>query len=145
MDSPFQTILGLAIIVGLIALMIFAVTAVDNSDYVTFTSPSSPRSQVSTSRSYVDWKGDRIAGAYYFGCMDKGYYEQLLTYATQGDQTAFSEGLALGLVSGNCCKFERGEPIYNMGGAFFSGLTQVRRPGELVEYWTVIEAIDPAD
>ena len=145
MSNYLQLLLGLAITLGLIVLVIFAVgEGFDASvnDY----GQGRAQSSSSTSRTYSNWTGDRIAGEFYFGCISKSLFEQLMTYAVQGDNAAFSGALGMALATGDCCKFEDREPIYNMGGGgLFSGLTQVRRPGEYVEYWTVIEAIDPAD
>lgn len=142
MNTSLQALLGLAILGALVALLFLALPAFDGTDnpYALAKVPAS--TQTRQSNDYANWGGDRIAGAYFFGCTDKDYFEQVATYALQGDRQAFSNALAAGLVSGTCTKFEKDEPVYVVGSGLFSGLMRVRRPGESSEYWTVIEAVD---
>ena len=78
-----------------------------------------------------------ISGDQYIGCVDRDYFEKLSEFATQQD----TEALTAGLLAGTCTIFERGERVYLSDTAIFSGLVQVRRAGEVAEYWTNTEAI----
>ena len=141
MSNNAQLLLALALIGGLVALVILAVGTTSDSASIDYGAPHIASASANTQESYPNWTGARVSGNYYFGCTSKEYFERLMTYAIQGDDVAFSQALAVALTTGTCCKFENGEPIYDMGGPLFSGLTKVRRPGEYVEYWTVIEAV----
>ena len=103
-------------------------------------SSASPSHDESWRTRYADWTGDRISGSHYFGCIYRDHFEELLGYATQGDQEMFSAALAAGLSTGLCCRFQEGEPVY-LEDVVWSGLVQLRRPGEPTKHWTVAEAI----
>lgn len=57
------------------------------------------------------------------------------------DKQAFQQALTAGLLLGECIMFKNGEVVFIVDTAIFSGLVKVRRKGELVEYWTNIEAV----
>ena len=65
-----------------------------------------------------------------------------MSYAVQGDNKAFSGGLAAGVINGTCTMFNAGETVYVTDTAIFSGLVEVRRKGESQEYWTNLEAVN---
>jgi hypothetical protein len=75
------------------------------------------------------------------GCISRDDQDKLLHYAVQKDLDAFRQFLAAGLLTGRCTQFKKGETVYVMDTAIFSGLVKVRRKGETVEYWTNIEAV----
>ena len=59
----------------------------------------------------------------------------------QHDEVAFKKALMAGVLSGICTVFKLGEKVYITDTSIFSGLVKVRRPGETIEYWTAIEAV----
>jgi hypothetical protein len=83
----------------------------------------------------------RISGDHWFGCVDREYLGNLVKYAVQKDNEAFTRALTAGLLTGACTPFKNGEVVYITDVAFFSGNIKVRRKGETKEYWTVIEAL----
>jgi len=83
----------------------------------------------------------RISGNSYFGCVDRQYFDKIIRYLVQKDRQAFYGGLADGISSGTCTMFIAGEEVFIADTAIFSGLVKVRRRGEIVEYWTNIEAV----
>lgn len=82
-----------------------------------------------------------IKGNQYFGCTHREDFNKILGYAVAGDNTAFKNGLAEAMVSGQCTLFNDGETVYRTDSAIFSGLIKIRRKEETAEYWTNIEAI----
>jgi hypothetical protein len=82
----------------------------------------------------------RITGDIFFGCVDKDYFSNLVHFAVQKDTAAFSKGITSGVMSGNCTLFKQGEKVYMTDISAFSGLKKVRREGDIVEFWTNIEA-----
>lgn len=78
----------------------------------------------------------------YFGCTEKDDFEKIVGYAAQQDEDAFRSALGVGLMSGLCTTFEKGELVLLQDTAMFSGMMKVRRKGELSEYWTNVEAAD---
>ena len=85
--------------------------------------------------------GKRIAGGSYFGCTDREYRDKLVSAAVQKDMEAFKKGLMAGMLRGVCVMFKEGEEVFITDTAIFSGLVQVRRRGDVSEYWTNIEAV----
>ena len=83
-----------------------------------------------------------ISGNSYVGCTNKKYYNKLVDYAVQNDDVAFKKALMAGVLAGICTMFKSGEKVYITDTSFFSGLVKVRRPGETIEYWTAIEAVE---
>ncbi len=77
----------------------------------------------------------------YVGCTDKKYFKRLISYAAQHDDAAFQKALYIGVAAGICTVFKPGEAVYVSDTSLFSGLVKLRRPGEVKEYWTVMEAI----
>ena len=82
-----------------------------------------------------------INGNSWFGCTKKEYFRKLVRYAARGDEDAFAKGLALGLRAGMCTLFKNGEKVYITDTSLLKGEVKVRRPGQMVEYWTVMEAV----
>jgi len=86
--------------------------------------------------------GERtIKGDSYVGCVSREDHDRLANYVVQNDLDAFRRFLAAGLLTGRCTQFKKGETVYVMETAIFSGLVKVRRKGETAEYWTNIEAV----
>jgi hypothetical protein len=83
-----------------------------------------------------------IQGESYIGCIDQDEYKELIGYAVDKDEAAFEKALYAGLLAGTMTMFEEGEPVYLEDTSIWSGLVQVRRPGETEKYWTAMEAID---
>jgi hypothetical protein len=121
-------LVSLAILAGL------ALLAVGSSD-----SGSSGGSKHSSVTAGMD---KHISGGDWFGCTDRDYFEKIARYAAQKDQTAFEKALTAGIAAGICTLFSDGETVYVADTAILSGLVKVRRPGEVVEYWTNLEAIN---
>lgn len=144
MGTMTQNLVDLVIVAALVAAIYFAITAFPDPAYeAAVVAHQAPPTNTSQSQDWSHWDGDRIAGDVYFGCTERDCFERLATLAVQGDKQAFAEALGVGLLTGICTKFVEGEPIYLMGaGGLFSGLVRVRRPGEITEYWTVIEAVE---
>ncbi len=89
----------------------------------------------------VQAEGKRISSDSYFGCTNRDYFEKLISYAVQKDMEAFKQGLAAGMLAGQCTMFKAGEEVFITDTAIFSGLVKVRRRGSVAEYWTNIEAV----
>jgi uncharacterized protein YraI len=84
----------------------------------------------------------RIAGDHWFGCSNKDQFKRISRYAAQGDEAAFSQGLAQAILGGTGYLFSRGEEVFIADTSLMSGLVKVRPKGQMAEYWTNIEAID---
>jgi hypothetical protein len=84
----------------------------------------------------------RIVSDKFIGCTSRDDNDLLTKLAVQGDTGAFQKALAAGLLTGRCTLFKHGEVVFVMDTAVLSGLVRIRRQGEVVEYWTNIEAID---
>ena len=83
----------------------------------------------------------RITSDGVFGCTNREYHDELVGYAAHKDMEAFKQGLTVGLVSGECVKFEVREEVFVTDTKIFSGLVEIRRKGSMRKYWTNIEAI----
>ena len=94
-----------------------------------------------TALGFVHAQDHYISGGSQLGCADAEYYEQLVSYAVQGDMEAFEQALTQAAYAGVCIAFESGESVYLEDTKIWSGLTKVRRPGDTVGYWTQIEAV----
>jgi len=77
----------------------------------------------------------------YVGCISREDHRKLTNYVVQKDKKAYERYLLAGLAAGTCTVFEKGESVYVVETAVFSGLVKVRRKGETQEYWTNIEAV----
>jgi len=67
--------------------------------------------------------------------------DKIAQYVAQGDKEAFKKALGAELITGECVQFKANERVLISDTAIFSGLVKVRRPGEISEYWTNIEAV----
>jgi hypothetical protein len=105
-------------------------------------STASAGSSAGANPSSSDSSGKTITGDNFYGCTQREYFEKLIQFAVQKDADAFKTGLAAGIATGRCTLFKRGERVHLADTAVFSGLVKVRRPGELDEYWTNLEAIN---
>jgi len=90
---------------------------------------------------HVEAESRRIAGDKFFGCTDLDYHKKLTNSAVQKDMETFTKDLTDGLLLGKCTLFKSGEEVFLVDTTLFSGLIKVRRKGDTVEYWAIIEAI----
>ena len=98
--------------------------------------------QASESAARTDRPGlRRIDGDNNIGCRSRDYHGRLTRYAVQGDREAWVQALADAALSGECTKFQAGEPVFLTDTAIFSGLVKIRHEGELTEYWTAMETV----
>jgi hypothetical protein len=89
---------------------------------------------------HLEAESRRISSDTFFGCRDLDYYKTFTNYAVQKDMEAFTKGLTDGLLLGKCTLFKSGEEVFLVDTAFSPGLIKLRRKGDTVEYWTIIEA-----
>ena len=129
-------------LVSLLLIGMMAFLAYGSSDSGSSGSSSSSSSaSASSPQAAVAGETKRIKGDHRFGCSDREYFEKLVSYAVQDDNTAFSQGLAAGLLAGTCTMFSVGEEVYITDTAIFSGLVEVRKKGQTQEFWTNLEAV----
>jgi len=83
----------------------------------------------------------RVADDHRFGCKSEDYMHKLIGYAVDKDLEAFKQGLATGLLLGECTLFKKGEEVFVVDTKIFSGLVKVRRKGKIEEYWTNTETL----
>lgn len=95
----------------------------------------------SSSSSSISVGEHRISGSNYIGCRSKETFEKMIQYAVQRDNEAFKRMLAAGLFTGECTTLTSGETVYVVETAVLKGMVKIRRKGEIIEYWTQIEAI----
>ena len=81
-----------------------------------------------------------IEGAGWFGCTTEELFDEISGYRVSGDKQAFEDAMMAGLMTGECTIFEDGETVYLEDTSIWSGMVQVRRPGERLKYWTNFEA-----
>ena len=81
-----------------------------------------------------------INGSTWFGCADQEDFKKISGYRYDGDKEAFVKALTEGIYAGTATVFKDGEPVYLEDTAIWSGLVELRRPGETQAYWTNIEA-----
>lgn len=86
-------------------------------------------------------KAMRITDDNLIGCSDRDYFEKLVRYAADNDREAWSKGLLAGVAIGKCTTFKADEPVFIADTAISHGLVKLRRQGDLLEYWTQIEAV----
>ena len=90
---------------------------------------------------HLEAESRRISGDKCFGCTDLDYHKKLTNYAVQKDMETFTKDLTDCLLRGKCTLFKSGEEVFLVDTTLFSGLIKVRRTGDTVEYWAIIEAI----
>lgn len=81
-----------------------------------------------------------IEGEGWFGCTTEELFDEISGYRVAGDKEAFVDAMTAGLMTGDCTLFENGETVYLEDTSIWSGMVQVRRPGERLKYWTNLEA-----
>lgn len=81
-----------------------------------------------------------IDGDGWFGCTTKELFDEISGYRVAGDKEAFVDAMTTGLMTGECTMFEAGETVYLEDTSIWSGMIQVRKPGERLKYWTNLEA-----
>lgn len=79
------------------------------------------------------------------GCITNEDHSRLTNYAIQKDEEALKKFLTLKLVTDECTVFSVGEPVNVTDTALFSGMIQIRRRGEIKEFWTNFEYVKSAD
>lgn len=85
--------------------------------------------------------GERISADGFFGCTNRIYFEQLITYVADKDMETFGQGLVAGVLAGQCVLFKISDEVFVTDTAMFSGLIRVRPKGGINEYWTNMEAV----
>jgi hypothetical protein len=80
----------------------------------------------------------RIVGEHRFGCADREYFRRLVKMKAQGDTEAVTNGIRIGLATGECVSFDADEPVYLEDQNW--GLIKVRKVGQQTGYWTFMEA-----
>lgn len=79
------------------------------------------------------------------GCITNEDHSKLTNYAIQKDEEALKKFLTLKLVTGECTVFSVNEPVNVTDTALFSGMIQIRRRGEIKEFWTNFEYVKSVD
>ena len=94
---------------------------------------------LSNTASAVDHK---IAIDKAIGCTDSDYFKKLMSMIYQKDTEAFTKGFLTKAATGDCVLFSLGETVALTDTAVFSGLVQVRKRGDMKEFWVITEAIN---
>ena len=81
----------------------------------------------------------------HFGCVDKKYFEKLMDYSSQHNTEAFKRSLSEGFISGQCTTLKDGEKVFLMDSSLFPNLFKVWRQGNILEYWTNMDAVKKMD
>jgi len=124
-----------------VSIAIFSVVIIV-STFVLITSLTSHSRKPKTSTTPISSGQERrIAGSHWLGCADREYFEKVAQYASQGDNQAYRQAVAAGILTGECTMFKDGEDVYITDTAILSGLVKVRRKGKLQEYWTIPKAV----
>jgi len=84
---------------------------------------------------------DRVITKEQLGCEDHEYLSKLVGFANSGDMDAFRKSMLFGIMTDVCTMFEIGQPVYLTGTRLRSGLVKVRKPGEIREYYIILEAV----
>lgn len=79
------------------------------------------------------------------GCITNEDHSKLTNYVIQKDEVALKKFLTLKLMTGECTVFSAGEPVNVIDTALFSGMIQIRRRGEIKEFWTNFEYVKSVD
>jgi hypothetical protein len=82
---------------------------------------------------------DAIIEYDWFGCTSQSDFRLLRQYQEERDFRAFDRALADGIQHMRATKFRAGESVYIESTAF--ELVQLRRPGEVLKFWTSDKAI----
>ena len=77
----------------------------------------------------------------WFGCQSREVFDLIHDYAAVGDSDGMIQILAAQMVAGGCIIFEAGEIVMSRELKLFGGVVRVSRRGEVLSYWTNIEAI----
>lgn len=80
-----------------------------------------------------------IEGNNWFGCSRQSDYRLLAHYQQEGDLKVFNQALSDAIQHMRATKFRSGESVYIESTT--SDLVQLRRPGDVREFWTDKEAI----
>lgn len=78
-----------------------------------------------------------------FACVSEEDSKKILSFAGQGDKEAFRKAVQIGLQTGACVHFNRGESVHiEETGSLLGGVIKVRRPGDIAGYWVPVKFVD---
>ena len=83
----------------------------------------------------------RINGKGWTGCTERDVFNKFASLRDSGDKEAATKFLSAALLTGDCTIFKDGEQVHISETAIWSGMYKVRRKGEILEYWTNVEAV----
>ena len=82
-----------------------------------------------------------VTGGNAFGCTNREYFDEMISYIEEGNGGAFPVAFAAGVLKGICKQFKKGEELLTVGdgGRTNKGLQvmKVRKKGESTGYWTL--------
>lgn len=84
-----------------------------------------------------------IAGAGYYGCVDKENFKRLRNLLMQGNDAAFLKEMTASVQKGECVSFHKGEKVSLEEGAGISTVIRIKKEGEQHSHWTTPKAILP--
>jgi len=82
-----------------------------------------------------------VTGNSSIGCIDKEEYNQLIKLAEE-DTNAYSKKLTHDVKLGAAIVFEKGQIVELVATTNWDKMVQVRPQGDIIKYWTTIDAID---
>ena len=77
----------------------------------------------------------------WLACESEKLHSKITTYSVADDKVAFRKAATAAITNGDCTLLRSGERVQLMDTAIFKGMVQVRRVGDIEEYWTNLEAI----
>ncbi len=87
------------------------------------------------------WAEQAVVARKTFGCINQGFMETILHYEAQNEEVAFMRALRVGLNSGICTLFERGEKIILLDHDPKTKMVKVKKPNDPQEYWIISQMI----
>lgn len=75
----------------------------------------------------------------FFGCKDMDDFDNLVSFATRGDNASFKNYLFKKMVIGECTVFRKGDSVIIKDTKIFSGRIQVLNSEG--RFWTFLEAV----
>ena len=93
--------------------------------------------------SFQSKDGSKYIAQSFPACTSKELLSKLIEMnEVQHDMVAYKNLVTAGVITGECIVLRPGEKVFIVDRTLFTGLIKIRRPGELNEYWTVMEAIE---
>lgn len=83
----------------------------------------------------------RVVGKGFVGCTERETFEKLTSLIVQQDLAAYNRALGALFADGICVRLRSEQEVY-LTDLTISGLALVRLPGEVIEYWTNVEAVE---